>query len=91
MNNGYIVNQTVNPVTWIQSSYQKFKTKFGTYVSFKKEIWDPVTQSYDNDRLKLINFPVLKSHMQYGGHGIHEALHGRSICEADNRSHKCLL
>lgn len=66
LNDGYIVNQTANPVTGMQVSYPKFKTKFGTYVSFKKGIWDPVTQSYDNDRLKLINFPVLKSHMQYG-------------------------
>jgi hypothetical protein len=66
MNDGYIVNQTANPTTGIKVSYPKFKTKFGTYISFKKGIWNPETGSYDSERLKVINMPVLKSHFIYG-------------------------
>jgi len=47
-------------------SYPKFKTKFGTHISFKLGTWDPKTQTYDSDRLKLVNVPVLKSHRIYG-------------------------
>jgi len=66
MEDGYIVNVTVNPRTGIMVSYPKFKTKLGTYVSFKLGIWDPHTQTYDGERLKVINVPVLKSHGGYG-------------------------
>lgn len=66
MEDGYVVNQTANSVTGIKVSYPKFKTKFGTYVSFKKGIWDPETESYDSEKLKVINVPVLKSHSTYG-------------------------
>jgi len=63
---GYVVNQTADPDTGIQVSYPKFRTKFGTHVSFKEGIWDPSTETYDHDRLKIINVPVLKSHSSYG-------------------------
>ncbi len=66
MDDGYIVNQTANPTTGIKVSYPKFKTKFGTYISFKKGVWNPETNSYDNAKLKVINMPVLKSHFIYG-------------------------
>jgi uncharacterized protein (DUF362 family) len=66
MEDGYIINQTPNPLTGIKVSYPKFKTKFGTYISFKKGVWDPETKTYDSDRLKVINVPVLKSHHSYG-------------------------
>jgi len=66
MKDGYIVNQTANPTTGIKVSYPKFKTKFGTYISFKRGIWNPETDSYDDARLKVINMPVLKSHSSYG-------------------------
>ena len=66
MEDGYIVNQTANEATGIMVSYPKFKTKFGTYISFKRGIWNPETGSYDSDRLKVINVPVLKSHSIYG-------------------------
>lgn len=46
-------------------SYPKFKTEFGTYVSFREGIWDPDQLAYDSDRLKIINMPVLKSHQTY--------------------------
>ena len=66
MEDGYVVNETVNPRTGIMVSYPKFKTKFGTYVSFKMGIWNPETQTYDSERLKVINMPVLKTHSGYG-------------------------
>jgi hypothetical protein len=66
MDDGYVVNATENAVTGLRVSYPKFRTKYGTYVSFKEGIWSTTTSSYDPDRLKVINFPVLKSHYDYG-------------------------
>ena len=63
---GYIVDESVNPRTDLMTSYPKFKTKYGTYVSFKLGLWNPQQQTYDSDHLKVINVPVLKSHMEYG-------------------------
>ncbi len=65
MENGYVINETVNPRTGIIVSYPKFRTKFGTYISFKLGIWNNQTQTYDSERLKVINVPVLKSHLTY--------------------------
>ncbi len=47
-------------------SYPKFQSTAGTYVSLRDGVWDPGSGSYDRDRLKLINLPVLKSHFIYG-------------------------
>lgn len=66
MADGYIVDETVNPRTGLMTSYPKFKTKYGTYVSFKLGLWNPQLQTYDSDRLKAINVPVLKSHDDFG-------------------------
>ncbi|UCC58327.1 MAG: DUF362 domain-containing protein [Candidatus Bathyarchaeum sp.] len=66
INDGYVVNQTTDPVTGIKVSYPKFRTKFGTYISFKNGIWNHITESYNSEKLKVINFPVLKSHSGYG-------------------------
>ena len=63
---GYIVDDVINPRTDLRVSYPKFKTKYGTYVSFKLGLWNPQQQTYDSDHLKVINVPVLKSHMEYG-------------------------
>ena len=63
---GYIVNATKNPRTGIMVSYPKFKTEYGTYISFKHGIWDTQTGTYDGGRLKVINVPVLKTHIDYG-------------------------
>lgn len=52
--------------TGIIVSYPKFTTGYGTKVSFTKGIWEPGEDSYDSDRLTIINVPVLKSHMIYG-------------------------
>lgn len=66
MRDGYVVNRTANPRTGIMVSYPKFRTKFGTYISFKMGVWDPEKKSYDPEKLKVINVPVLKSHSIYG-------------------------
>jgi len=66
LEDGYIVNATINPRTGIMVSYPKFKTTFGTYVSFKFGIWDPQMQIYYSERLKVINVPVLKTHVGFG-------------------------
>jgi hypothetical protein len=63
---GYVVNPIVDPVTHLQASYPKFKTKYGTYVSFKNGVWNSAKNSYDSERLKVINVPVLKSHEMFG-------------------------
>jgi hypothetical protein len=43
-------------------SYPKFATQYGTMISLRDGVWDPDSDSYDRDRLKFINLPVLKSH-----------------------------
>ena len=63
---GYIINEAINPRTGLMTSYPKFETKYGTYVSFKLGLWNPQKQTYDSDRLKVINVPVLKSHQELG-------------------------
>ena len=52
-------------------SYPKFRTSTGTYVSLRDGIWNPGSASYDRERLKLINVPVLKSH---------HAVYGATAC-----------
>lgn len=66
VDDGYVINTTVSETTGVMVSYPKFKTKFGTYISFKLGIWNPETQTYDSDHLKVVNVPVLKSHSFYG-------------------------
>jgi hypothetical protein len=51
--------------TGLVVSYAKFTTSYGTAVSFKRGIWDQASRSYNPDKLKVINAPVLKSHGQY--------------------------
>jgi uncharacterized protein (DUF362 family) len=64
--NGYVVDSSPSPQTGIIVSYPKFETPYSTLISFKKGIWSPTLRSYDPDRLKVINVPVLKTHMIYG-------------------------
>ncbi len=66
LTSGYVINDTANPRTGLLVSYPKFTTAYGTYLSFKMGIWDPVAKTYDSDRLKVINVPVLKTHSAYG-------------------------
>jgi len=63
MRSGYVLNSTADLNTGIRVSYPKFRTVYGTYVSFKYGIWNGT--SYE-DRLRVINLPVLKSHFVYG-------------------------
>ena len=63
---GYVVASSASPDTGIVVSYPKFTTRYGTRTSFKKGIWNPTSGSYDSERLKVINVPVLKSHSIYG-------------------------
>jgi len=63
---GYVVASSTSPGTGIVVSYPKFETPYGTRISFKEGIWDPGSRKYDSERLKVINVPVLKSHMIYG-------------------------
>jgi len=63
LTDGYILYDYPDPETGIYVSYPKFRTQFGTYISFKKGIWNGT--GYE-ERLKVINVPVLKSHSSYG-------------------------
>lgn len=62
---GYLVNITVNSSTDCIVSYPKFTTEYGTPISFKYGIWKPEKEDYI-DKLRVINVPVLKSHMIFG-------------------------
>ena len=58
---GYVV-YPFDPEVGGAVSYPKFQTAAGTRVSLRDGIWDPVGESYDRERLELVNVPVLKSH-----------------------------
>ena len=66
LNDGYIIYNDADPETGIRVSYPKFKTKHGSHVSFKEGVWDSKSQSYDSDKLIVLNVPVLKAHFIYG-------------------------
>lgn len=63
MVDGYVVYDAADPETGINVSYPKFETDFGTRVSFRNGIWNGT--DYEN-KLKVINLPVLKSHSGFG-------------------------
>jgi hypothetical protein len=63
LTDGYILYDDPDPETGIYVSYPKFRTQFGTYISFKNGVWNGT--GYEK-RLKVINMPVLKSHSNYG-------------------------
>ena len=63
---GYVIDTMRSPRTGAMVSYPKFKTKFGTFISFKRGIWDPRAKAYSSSRVKVINMPVLKSHSGFG-------------------------
>ncbi|MDD1748720.1 MAG: DUF362 domain-containing protein [Methanothrix sp.] len=66
MADGYIVPALPDAQTKIAVTYPKFQTKYGTCISFKLGVWDAYNQSYNSDRLKVLNVPVLKTHGGYG-------------------------
>ncbi len=63
---GYVVATKVINSTGTLVSYPKFTTPHGTRISFKYGVYVPEDDDYDLDRLKVINVPVLKTHMIYG-------------------------
>jgi len=63
---GYVVQTNVFEITRTIVSYPKFTTSFGTRISFKYGVYNSETEGYDTNRLKLVNVPVLKTHMIYG-------------------------
>lgn len=65
MTDGYVVSSVRDPDTRIKTSYAKFRSDFGTYVSYKSGIWSPQTQTYDSNKLVVINMPVFKTHSIY--------------------------
>jgi len=66
MEDGYVVSTSVITSTGTMVSYPKFTTPYGTRVSFKYGVYMPEKDDYDVERLKVINVPVLKTHMIYG-------------------------
>jgi len=63
---GYVVSTRVNPLTNVLVSYPKFRTIYGSKISFKYGVWDPEKNEYNSNRLKIINIPVLKCHFIFG-------------------------
>ncbi|MHC4429672.1 MAG: DUF362 domain-containing protein [Planctomycetota bacterium] len=61
MIDGYVV-YPYNPALSGRVSYPKFQSSQGTYISLKYGVWNPLGGTYDRQRLKFINVPVLKSH-----------------------------
>ena len=66
MADGYILSGPPDERTKIAVTYPKFQTKYGTYISFKLGVWDAANGSYNSQRLKVLNVPVLKTHAIYG-------------------------
>ncbi len=63
---GYVVGTSLDPQTSIRTSYPKFQTVHGTFISYKYGVWDPDLALYDIKKLAVINMPVLKTHAIYG-------------------------
>ncbi|MFQ5979575.1 MAG: DUF362 domain-containing protein [Candidatus Heimdallarchaeota archaeon] len=61
--NGYVLYPRADSNTGIIVSYPKFRTAFGTEISFKRGFWNGTAYTRP---LKVINMPVLKSHFRYG-------------------------
>jgi hypothetical protein len=59
---GYVVEVSPDSKTGLVVTYPKFKTEYGTNISFKLGVWDSANKTYNSNRLKVINVPVLKSH-----------------------------
>jgi len=87
---GFVVENIIRS-TGAEISYPKFTTEFGTHVSFKEGIWNPGARAYSNERLKLINMPVLKSHALYQVTGAVKAYMGTPSDKLTNgRSHSAI-
>lgn len=63
---GYVVETSIMSRTDTVISYPKFTTPHGTQISFKYGLYNSELEDYDMDRLKIVNVPILKTHMIYG-------------------------
>ena len=61
LTDGYVVGPYDEEVQG-RVSYPKFQTDYGTYISLKYGVWDPVSGNYDDAHFKWISVPILKSH-----------------------------
>ncbi len=62
--NGFVIEEGIKS-TGFEISYPKFTTEYGTMVSLKNGIWNDKSKTYDTNKLKIINMPVLKYHFIY--------------------------
>jgi len=62
---GYVVSTKVAASTSSISAYPKFTTEYGAMISFRHGVYSPAENDYVG-KLKVINVPVLKTHMIYG-------------------------
>ena len=63
---GYVVSTKVAASTSSISAYPKFRTEYGTMISFRHGVYVAADNDYDAGKLKVISVPVLKTHMIYG-------------------------
>lgn len=64
MNDGFVVEDGVLSAG-LEISYPKFTTEYGSRISFKNGVWQETEATYQSEKLKVINMPVLKSHGIY--------------------------
>jgi hypothetical protein len=57
---GYIVDEAAVGESGLRVSYPKFRTMYGTRISFRHGVWRPDASAYDTERLKVVNVPVLR-------------------------------
>ena len=95
MKDGYVTSGVVSPTSGMMVSYPKFQTGWGTKISFKLGIWDSKLKKYDNERLKFVNVPILKSHFIYGVTGCVKHYMGvvadKLTAELGARSHRMVV
>lgn len=87
---GYVLSAAPDPETDIIVSYPKFVTINATYISYKYGIWDRQSETYDADRLVVINMPVLKTHSIYGVTGAVKNHMGVVTQGLSTDSHDCV-
>jgi len=87
MADGYII-YPLDTALGGRISYPKFQSDDGTFVSLRDGIWDQDSETYDRDRLKFINMPVLKSHhASYGATACVKNYMGVATRELSTNSH----
>jgi hypothetical protein len=67
---GYVVEGSPYTETGLVVTYPKFKTKYGTNVSFKLGVWNSANKTYDSNRLKVINVPVTEVSWRIRSHSL---------------------